>query len=150
MCSYDSCDCQASPVAVVTIQQGSQCGHLTKWTGSIHMCFFIHAWYFQTHAWSLSRLGSRHVDYDAWCSSPPVRAPSTLGCRQDSLEECQHVWHHSKNTNNRVKILEKSEKIRKIGEKPGIWRVIFDLLEEEYTSRAYLWKEFTRKTNKKT
>lgn len=117
---------------------------------TLHMCFFIHAWYFQTHAWSLSCLGSGHVDYDAWCSSPPVRAPVTLGCRQDSLEECQHVWHHSKGTNNRVKILEKSEKIRKTGEKPGIWRVIFDLLEEEYTSRAYLWKEFTRKTNKKT
>lgn len=102
--------------------------------------FFIHTWYFQTHAWSLSLSGSGYVDYDAWCSSAPGRAPITLGRHQDSLEDCQHVWHRLKNTNNRVKILETSEKIRKIGEKPGIWRVIFDLLEEEYTSRAYLCK----------
>lgn len=142
MFSYDLFNCHVSPVTVVTIQQGPQCGHLAVWMGSIHMCFFffIHAWYFQTHAWSLSLSGSRYVDYDAWCSNAPGRAPITLGRHQDSLEDCQHVWHHSKNTNNRVKILETSEKIRKIGEKPGIWRVIFDLLEEEYTSRAYLCK----------
>lgn len=115
---------------------------ILRYGWGVYICvfFFIHAWYFQTHAWSLSLLGSGYVDYDAWCSGAPGRAPISLGCHQDSLEECQHVWHHSKNTNNRVKILEKSEKIRKIGEKPGIWRVIFDLLEEEYTSRAYLCK----------
>lgn len=35
------------------------------------------------------------------------------------------------------------------GEKPGVWRMIFDLLGEEYISRAYLGKTIYMQSKQK-